>query len=707
MKQTKKVVVYLKITYLIIIFVILFNIGFLMLTGRHLISGQDIRSFGDSNKFVSVPLQASRGSIFDRSGNPIAHDIETYNIIAILDENRPSQDGQITYVQDIETTAEKLAPILGVSSQQLSQSMYSGREAGLFQIEFGTAGKGLHFNQREQIEALELPGIEFETFNTRFYPNGSFAAYAVGYAMNNAENPQIIGEMGVERSFNSYLTGKNGRRTFMTDSFGYQLPQSQEFVQPAINGNDVYLTIDRDIQLALDNAGKEYMSHGARDLNAIVMDAKTGEILALTSHPTFDPNVRDITNFNNPIVAMPIEPGSTFKVFTYAAAMDAGVYDPNSTFKSGNFNLRQDDGLELVNFYDWDRSGFGEITFDEGFLKSSNVGIGYLLTRYLDQDLYRQYLDDFGFYQLVNTDIEGEVTGTAVFDYPSDRITTGFGQASTVTPIQLVQAFSAITNEGKMVKPFIVDRVVNPYTNEVIHQGETQVTGQPISAETAQQMLDLLERTVEDESSVGHGYMLEGYSIGGKTGTGEYIVDGAYSTTSYYYSFIAAVPAQDPEVIIYFGAHASAWEDKQLRIDFFHQIVKSVYTARGIGRTNVTTDKLEYELINFKNMSVEHSLSFLTTNQTNYVILGNGNTVIGQSILPHTLINNKQKVILLTDGSEIKMPDVTGWSRREIIQLQSLLDIEIEINGNGFVRSQSISPGIILTDEDRLIVNLE
>lgn len=707
MKQSKIMTKYLKYTYAIVISIVLFNIGYLMITGIHLLSGEDIRAFGDSNKFVSTPIQASRGTIYDRSGNMIAYDIETYNIILVLDENRLAQDNEIAFVKDVEATAKQLAPILKMDVNDLESRINNGKANGQFQIELGAAGKGLNFAVKDEIEALNLPGIEFEVFKQRFYPNGSFAAYAVGYAKTSPDNPAIIGEMGVEKTFNSFLTGKNGRRTFMTDSLGFKLPQSEEFVQKAINGHDVYLTIDKDIQFTLDTAGQEYMSHGAQDLNAIVMDAKTGEILALTSYPSFDPNTRNITNFINPIVGMPIEPGSTFKVFTYAAAMDAGVYDPNATFKSGNFNLRQKDGLELVNFYDWDRSGFGEITFEQGFLKSSNVGIGHLLNDFLDQDLYRQYLDDFGFYRLVDTDIDGEVPGTSLFTFPSDRITTGFGQASTVTPIQMVQAFSAITNNGQMVKPYLVDRVVDPETGESVYQGKTEVTGQPIKPETAQQMLDLLEKTVTDEYSVGHSYMLDGYSIGGKTGTGEFTRDGQYVTNSYYYSFIAAVPAQDPEVIIYFGSHANSNEDRQLRIDFFHQIVKSVYNARGIGREGVSIDKIEYTVPNFKNMSTQHVLSFLDSKQTSYVILGNGDTIIGQSVLPYTHINNKERILLLSNGSEITMPNIIGWSRREVLQLQSLLQINIEFTGNGFVTSQSIPQGTLVMPTDNMNVELE
>lgn len=707
MKQSKKMTKYLRLTYAMGISIVLFNIGYLMLSGYHLLSGENIRAFGDSNKFVSVPIQASRGSIYDRYGNVIAYDIETYNIILILDENRPAQENEITFVKDPQETAKQLAPILNMDEADLTNRIVDGKTRGLFQIELGSAGKGLHFDVKDEIDALELPGIEFEVFKERFYPNGSFAAYAVGYAKTSPDNPAIIGEMGVEKTFNSFLTGKNGRRTYMTDSLGYKLPQSEEFVQKAIDGHDVYLTINKDIQFILDTVGKEYMSNGAQDLNAIVMDAKTGEILALTSHPSFDPNIRNITNFVNPLVGLPIEPGSTFKVFTYAAAMDAGVYDPNATFKSGNFNMRQNDGLELVNFYDWDRNGFGEITFDQGFLKSSNVGIGHLLTRYLDQDVYRQYLEDFGFYQLVNTDIEGEVAGESLFTFPSDRITTGFGQASTVTPIQMVQAFSAITNNGQMVKPYLVDRVVDPVSGKVVHQGKTEVTGQPIKPETAQQMLDLLERTVTDESSVGHSYMLDGYSIGGKTGTGEFTRDGKYVANSYYYSFISAVPAQDPEVIIYFGSHAHASEDRQLRIDFFHQVVKAVYTSRGIGREGVSVDKIEYEMPNFKNMSRQHVLSFLDSKQTNYVILGNGDTIINQSVLPHSHINNKERVILLSDGDEVQMPNIIGWSRREVLQLQSLLQFNFDVNGNGFVTSQSIPEGTVISATDIISVTLE
>ena len=243
-------------------------------------------------------------------------------------------------------------------------------QEGLYQVEFGYAGKNLTEMEKEKIEALSLPGIDFIEDEKRYYPNGDFASYTIGYAKKN-ENGIITGELGIEALLNSALKGVDGEITYQKDRDGYKIAGTKELRVDAKNGDDIYLTIDSNIELFVEQALREnFIKYPSEWAVAVVADAKTGKILAASQKPSYDPNVLNIENYLDITVSEPYEPGSIMKIYTYMAAMERGTYDGTKKFTSGKYVL--EDGT-VIN--DWNIVGWGDITYDQGFQASSNVGV--------------------------------------------------------------------------------------------------------------------------------------------------------------------------------------------------------------------------------------------------------------------------------------------------------------------------------------------
>ncbi len=309
-KRRTKTVSRIMIITLVTIMLLVADVFCVAIEKVHPNSQTDLSPYVDSSNTVVEYTKAMRGNLYDRNGNVIAQDAKTYNIVCILDENRPSIDGEITYVKDKEATASALSKILLIDYDKvlalLSQDIY--------QTELGSAGRNLSKNTKDEIEALELPGIEFTDSIQRLYPNHTFASNLIGYAIAD-ENGSTVGQMGLELYLDSYLAGQDGKRVYQVDKNGYVLPGMKEETVSAINGNDVYLTLDAGIQQALETAFKETeQKFNATSVWGGVMEIDTGKVIAWGQSPSFDPNsLENITNYNNIGSQSAFEPGSTMK----------------------------------------------------------------------------------------------------------------------------------------------------------------------------------------------------------------------------------------------------------------------------------------------------------------------------------------------------------------------------------------------------------
>ena len=339
------------------------------------VDGVNLKEFADSRSVVSKKIYAKRGNVYDSNGESLAINVSSYTLIAYLDESRSKGEDTLYHVKDKKGTAKKLATVLKMKESEIYDIL---NQDDMYQVEFGEAGKGLTELEKEKIEKLNLPGLDFVADEKRYYPNGDFASYTLGYAKND-DDGKINGEFGMEQLLNDVLSGTDGYTTYQKDLNGYKIPGTKEVTVNAINGNDVYLTIDSNVQFFLEQAANKAEEKYDFDwLTLVVADAKTGKILGSTQRPSFDPNKKNIKNWIDITVGEAYEPGSIMKTYTYMAAMEAGTYRGDSKFKSGRY--KAEDGTVIS---DWNSTGFGNITYDQGYQASSNVGIINIINNFI------------------------------------------------------------------------------------------------------------------------------------------------------------------------------------------------------------------------------------------------------------------------------------------------------------------------------------
>lgn len=701
------------------------NVLYTMVTNYHFRSGTYVDTFSSSKEKVK-PITASRGYIYDRNKEIIAQDVDTYALYAIIEQSHTGIGDTPEYVMDPQMTSEKLAPILGVSVDYMMNEFEKGQANSQFQIEFGLAGKSLSTTQKETIDALDLPGIEFTKNSKRFYPSGKFASHLVGYAQFDDEEKRIVGKMGVEQYLDDYLKGTDGEERYSASAGGTVLPGSKYVTSKAVNGNDVYLTLDKNVQVALEkcleNTMKEFDSQRAW---AVVMEVETGKILGYSSYPTFDLNELNITDYLNVPSQYTYEPGSVMKAITYAAAIDSGNYPGNDTLYSSNvFYMGIDangtayraSSPDLAESTVTDALGnkFGTISFEVGFARSSNIAICEMLTKYLPPDVYEEYMNRFGFFQKVNMTGLNEEAGSKNFTYPIEKLTAGFGQGSSVTAMQMVQAYSALFNDGKMMKPYYIDKIINSYNGDVIEEYSPEVVGEPVSKETADQMKSLMNEVVNNKNygSAYNRYHMDDVEVIGKTGTGQIATDGKYGDSTYINSFMAAAPYDDPKVMMYY-----VFESGNILTytgDYFKSAFRQALIATGVsGETTSEANSedysswQEYEMPTLLNHSLDYANNKLKSMAVNKVIIGDGSSIIQQFPEAQDSVVTKQNVFLLTDGTNITMPNMNGWSLKDVKQFATIANVNITWEGSGSVKEQNVKEGTTITSESEIKLTLK
>ncbi|WLR43627.1 penicillin-binding protein [Bacillus carboniphilus] len=448
----------------------------------------------------------------------------------------------------------------------------------------------------------------------------------------------------------------------------------------------------------------------------IVANPKTGEILAMANDPSFDPNLRDITNYHNDAVYYAFEPGSTMKTFTVASAIEEGKYNGNETFQSGSYT---EVAGAPINDHSTLKYDGGKYTFDQGFQRSSNVAMSILVNEKLGIDTYFQYLDRFGFGKKTGIDLEDEQTGM----FPSEdvdtrtKLITSFGQSITVTPIQQIQALTAIANDGKMMKPFLIKKIVDSNTGEIIEEKKPTQAGQPVSPDTAKQVRDLLERVVDQEAdgdpdtngSTGTAYYNENYQVAGKTGTAQMYTDGKIEQGKYIYSFLGLAPKDDPQLVMYVMAQDPKHDGKKAVVDVFNQVLERSLSYLEASTTSDSKSSLPTEITieNYRGKNPKTISEQLTKKNLQPIVIGEGKKVVQQ--FPEegdSPLLLKSKLFLVTE--QPTMPNLTGWSYRDVENFCKLVDIDLQpVEGTGYVTKQSIKEGVKLKEGDKLAVTLE
>jgi len=706
------------------IFIIIFIAIFVVLTGRFVyiqatgeVNNISLEEWAEQKRTASYSLSAERGKILDKNGMILAYDRPTYRVYAVMDEAYSEDPENPRHVVDIEKTAETLAPLLDTEEEAIQNSLQYGKENDRFQVEFGSAGRELSQQEKEEIESKDIPGIYFKEESVRFYPNGMFASHIIGFAQPSEEETEdgsveVRGVTGMERQMNDYLQGEDGYISYQRDRYDAKLLGPNEIIKEPNDGDDVYLTLDQKIQTLVDEAlttvEKEYEPER---MNAVVMHAKTGEVLAMSSRPSYNPNnPANIENWYNDVISSPIEPGSTVKMFTWAAAIEEGVYNGNETFESGTYQVNDRiDPVRDVN----DGKGWGQISFDEGFARSSNVGASKLVWEKVGTDTYLDYLHAFDIDKVSGIDLPGEVTGEILYNWPFEKLTTSFGQGTTVTPIQMMKAATAIANDGKMLKPYVIDRIVDSTTNEIIEQSESEVVGEPISKSTAEQVRELLRLAVEGEDATGRRFQLDDYSLGGKTGTAQIPnpEGGGYLSgrENAIFSFLGMAPVEDPELVIFVSVQQPTLGVDQYGSQAVSFIVRNVM-ENSLHYLNIEPDEdkvKEIERVEVPALigqPAEELENELKEQGFRVTLVGNGEKIEEANVKEGTRILPTQHLVLVTD--EPTMPDIVGWSKREVVQFAEMLDLQLESFGDGFVSMQSVEEGTPIQEGTYLGVEL-
>lgn len=567
----------------------------------------------------NLPIEGNRGMIYDMNGNVLVSNTTTVSLVLI-----PNQ------IVDKEDAAKKLADILGVSYDEMYKHV--NKKTSIERVH--PEGRKLSFDIADKIEELKISGVYLLKEAKRDYLYGSMLAQTIGFV--GVDNQ---GLSGLELMYDKYLSGAYGAIKYYSDAKGQRLELSEVYVKPT-DGINMTLTINLDIQKSLErelsNAVSKYNPEHAL---GIVMNPKTGEILALASRPTFEPSDYqdyDIETINRNLpVWMTYEPGSTFKIITLASVLEEGLVDlENDTFyDTGGVTIS---GARIRC---WKSGGHGAETYLQVVENSCNTGFVSLGFKLGKEKLF-EYIKKFGFGSKTGIDLNGEENGIL---FNVDKIgdlelaTTSFGQGVSVTPIQQVVAVSAAINGGYLMKPYIVKSLNEPVTNTVILENKPTIVRKVISEDTSSKVRFALESVVAN--GTGRNAYIENYRVGGKTGTAQKVKNGVYMVGNYIVSFIGFLPADDPEVVVYiaidhpqgitqYGGTVAAPIAREVLLDSITALnIKE--SKDGFDKKYNWNDKKSYVVSDVVGMDVNDAIRSLKNFKVEYS--GTGTNVIYQS----------------------------------------------------------------------------
>lgn len=582
----------------------------------------------------NLPIEASRGRILDRNGVVLANNITTTSLVLI-----PNQ------IKNKKEVTEKLAEILGVSFDEMKEHVY--KETSIERVH--PEGRRLSYEVADKIEALNFDGVYLVKESKRYYPYDTMLSHVLGYV--GIDNQ---GLSGIELQYDDYLTGENGAIKYFSDAKGNKLELTDLYIEPQ-DGMDLQLTIDINIQKSVERELDNVVDMFNPDMAlAVVMDPNTGEILAMSSRPNFDPN--NYQNYSTEELSrnLPIwasyEPGSTQKIVTTAAAVEEKVVD---LFKD-EFTDTGSVQVDTARIKCWKAGGHGHQTFLQVLQNSCNPGF-VKMGQLLGKERLFHYLDLFGFGSKTGIDLNGEGEGII---FPLDKVgnielaTTAFGQGISVTPIQQARAISAVINGGILLKPYVLKNILEPETGNVMEHNSKIEIRRVISEDTSKIMRYALETVVA--LGGGKSAYIDGYRIGGKTGTAQKAVNGSYLANNYIMSFVGIVPSNNPEAVLYIAIDNpkdTALLSSYTTTPIARRILLDIIDALGIEKQEggvekdwEWSDKVYYEVADVVGKNPDEAKKLLEHFLVEYS--GRGDKIISQSPSAGTR---------LEDGSTIKL----------------------------------------------------
>ena len=687
----------------------LFFLLFSLLCGRlfylQVIAAEALQRRAQSQWTSESAIQPSRGRILDRNGRVLAQSATAYTACA-----SPRQ------IRDAATFAAILAPTLDLEAETIEKKVSDTTKGGV------TLKRQISRETAQQLRAMKaeytarhsdaLNGLYLEEESKRYYPMGAFATQLIGLTTIDG-----VGQSGLEQSLDRYLSGKVGRILEEIDGKGRELSYSASEYIPAVNGGSVTLTLDASIQSFCEQAAREALRvNDARAVRVLAMDPNTGEILAMVSKPDFDLNdpprddVAALTErMRNRVVSDAYEPGSTFKILTAAAALDAGLVTVNEGFYCSGSTVVDGGRIRC-----WGNP-HGAETFAQALQNSCNPVFVEMGLRLGTERLYN-YLDAFGIGERTGVDIRGEADGIVIPRSAVKRVDIariGFGQSVAVTPIQLLRAVCSVINGGNLMKPYVVQSISDADGNP-IESNRPTVLRQTVSARTSATMRRLLEGVVAEGG--GRNAYISGYRVGGKTGTAQVYVDGVVSRDTHIGSFVGFAPADDPRIaviLIVDEANVAVDFGSVTAAPYARHILERSLLYMGIAPDTGETPAPEVEVPDVSGMEVKEAIAALDAAGLDHVLDGTGSRVRGQLPAAGAKMSAGSLVMLYMEESEaafseaVAVPDVRGMSVLEANKLLRAYGLEMQIEGSGLAKDQSPEAGTVVNPATLVAVRFE
>ena len=709
-----------------------FLVNFAVIIGTGSKFGVDLVKEASRVHQTTRTVPAKRGTIYDRNGTPIAEDATSYNIYAIIDKEYKSANGKILYVEESQYSkvAEVFHKYLDMDESYVKEQL---SQPNLKQVSFGVKGNGITYANmmsiKKDLETAKVEGVDFTTSPNRSYPNGKFASSFIGLAQlheNEDGSKSLVGTSGVESSLNSLLAGTDGIITYEKDRLGNIVPGTEQITQQIVNGKDVYTTLSSPLQSFMESQMDAFQEKvKGKYMTATLVSAKTGEILATTQRPTFDADTKEgITEdfvWRDILYQSNYEPGSAMKVMTLASSID------NNTFPSGEYFNSSELKIADVTIRDWDvNDGLttgGMMTFLQGFAHSSNVGMS-LLEQKMGDATWLDYLKRFKFGVPTRFGLTDEYAGQLPADNIVNIAQSAFGQGISVTQTQMLRAFTAIANDGVMLEPKFISALYDP-NDQTVRKSKKEIVGNPVSKETAsltrENMIlvgtDPVYGTMYNKITGKPIVTVPGQNVSVKSGTAQ-IADeqnGGYlvGKTNYIFSVVTMHPSENPDFILYvtvqqpehfstpwFGEFANPILE---RASAMKESLNLQSTAKNLDQVTTTTS---YAMPATKDYSPGDMAEELRRNLVQPIVIGSGTKIKDSSVAEGTNLDANEQILLLSDKVE-EMPDLYGWSKKNVETFAKWLNLEVEFEGTGeIVKKQSVRSNTALKDLQKIKITL-
>ena len=709
-----------------------FLVNFAVIIGTGKKFGVDLVKEASKVHQTTLTVPAKRGTIYDRNGTPIAEDATSYNVYAVIDKDYKSANGDVLYVEESQynKVAEIFHKYLDMEETYVKDQL---SQPNLKQVSFGAKGNGITYANmmsiKQDLEAAKVEGVNFTTSPNRSYPNGKFASSFIGLAQlheNEDGTKSLIGTSGMESSLNSLLAGTDGIITYEKDRLGNIVPGTEQVTQQTVNGKDVYTTLSSPLQSFMESQMDAFQEKlKGKYMTATLVSAKTGEILATTQRPTFDADTKEgITEdfvWRDILYQSNYEPGSTMKVITLASAID------NNTFPGGEYFNSSELKVADATIRDWDvndgLSAGSIMTYLQGFAHSSNVGMT-LLQQKMGDATWLEYLNRFKFGVPTRFGMPDEYAGQLPADNVVNIAMSSFGQGISVTHTQMLRAFTAIANDGVMLEPKFISALYDP-NDQTVRKSQREVVGNPVSKEAAsltrENMIlvgtDPIYGTMYNRNDNKPVITVPGQNVSVKSGTAQ-IADeqnGGYlvGKTNYIFSVVTMHPSENPDFILYvtvqqpehfstpwFGEFANPILE---RASAMKDILNLQSTAKNLDQITTTTS---YAMPKTDDYSPGDMAEELRRNLVQPIVIGSGTKIKESSVAEGTNLDANEQILLLSDQVE-EMPDLYGWTKKNVETLAKWLDLEVEFEGSGdTVTKQSVRANTVLKDLKKLKVTL-